>query len=117
MPTFHLVVDEVVPVARHRFRVRVWRRADSQPIVLLSQVQGNVPPDWCSIQLANLGFQTPRLSDTQVFRRSGTPVPQILHYTRAFTKPQVRSRTLWVSEIPAKPLTHRTDVKARTTVS
>jgi hypothetical protein len=54
MPTFHLVVDEVVPVARHRFRVRVWRRADSQPLVLLSQVQGDVPPDWCSSQLANL---------------------------------------------------------------
>jgi len=54
MPTFHLVVDEVVPVARHRFRVRVWRRADSRPLVLLSQVQGDVPPDWCSSQLANL---------------------------------------------------------------
>jgi hypothetical protein len=54
MPTFHLVVDEVVPVARHRFRVRVWRRTDSQPLVLLSQVQGDVPPDWCSSALANL---------------------------------------------------------------
>ena len=54
MPTFHLVVDEVVPVARHRFRVRVWRRADSQPIVLLSQVQSHAPPDWCSSRLANL---------------------------------------------------------------
>jgi hypothetical protein len=54
MPTFHLVVDEVVPVVRHRFRVRVWRRVDSQPLVLLSQVKGDVPPDWCSSQLANL---------------------------------------------------------------
>jgi hypothetical protein len=54
MPTLHLVVDEVVPVANHRFRIRVWRRADSQPLVLLSQVQGDVPPDWCSSQLANL---------------------------------------------------------------
>ncbi|MFI5387267.1 MAG: hypothetical protein ACHQ50_14245 [Fimbriimonadales bacterium] len=54
MPKFHLVVDEVVPVARHRFRVRVWRRADSRPLVLLSQVQGHPPPDWCSSQLANL---------------------------------------------------------------
>jgi hypothetical protein len=60
MPTFHLVVDEVVPVANHRFRVRVWRRADAQPIELLSQVQGHPPPDWHSSQLANLvGFQTP----------------------------------------------------------
>src|SRR5262245_60615895 len=54
MPTFHLVVDEIVPVASHRFRVRVWRRADSQPIVLLSQVNGGVPPDWCSSRLAKL---------------------------------------------------------------
>ena len=51
MPKFHLVVDEVVPVARHQFRVRVWRRADSRPLVLLSQVQGDVPPDWCSSAL------------------------------------------------------------------
>ena len=54
MPTFHLVVDEVVPVASHRFRVRVWRRADSPPLVLLSQVQRHPPPDWCSSRLANL---------------------------------------------------------------
>ena len=54
MPTFHLVVDEVVPVASHRFRVRVWRRADSPPLVLLSQVQSHPPPDWCSSRLANL---------------------------------------------------------------
>jgi hypothetical protein len=54
MPTFHLVVDEVVPVVRHRFRVRAWRRADSQPLVLLSEIQGDVPPDWYSSQLANL---------------------------------------------------------------
>jgi hypothetical protein len=54
MPTFHLVVDEVVPVANHRFRVRVWRCADAQPVVLLSQVKGHPPPDWHSSQLANL---------------------------------------------------------------
>jgi hypothetical protein len=54
MPKFQLVVDEVVPVVRHRFRVRVWRRADSRPLVLLSQIQGDVPPDWCSSAIANL---------------------------------------------------------------
>ena len=58
MPTLHLVVDEVVPVVRHRFRVRVWRRADSPPVVLLSQVPGHPPPDWCSSQLANLVLRT-----------------------------------------------------------
>jgi hypothetical protein len=54
MQTFHLVVDEVVPVATHRFRVRVWRCADAQPLALLSQVQGHPPPDWHGSQLANL---------------------------------------------------------------
>src|SRR4029077_11835051 len=41
-------------VARHRFRIRVWRRADSPPLVLLSQVQSHPPPDWCSSRLASL---------------------------------------------------------------
>ena len=54
MPKFHLVVDEVAPVASHRFRVQVWRRADSLPLVLLSQVKGHPPPDWYNSQLANL---------------------------------------------------------------
>jgi len=54
MPTLHLVVDEVVPVHAHRFRVRVWRGADSPPLVLLSQVHGDVPPDWYSSAIANL---------------------------------------------------------------
>ena len=58
MPTFHLVVDEFVPVASHRFRVRVWRRADSRPLVLLSHVNGGVPPDWCSSQLANFALRS-----------------------------------------------------------
>jgi hypothetical protein len=58
MTTLHLVVDEVVPIARHRFRVRVWRRTDSQPLVLLSQVQRHPPPDWCSSRLANLVFRS-----------------------------------------------------------
>ena len=58
MPTFHLVIDEVLSVTSHRFRVRVWRRADSQPLVLLSQVHGDVPPDWCSSALANLVLRT-----------------------------------------------------------
>ncbi len=54
MPTFHLVIDEIVPVASHRFRVRIWRRADSPPLVLLSQVQSDPRPDRCSSRLAKL---------------------------------------------------------------
>src|SRR5271166_3981219 len=54
MPKFHLVVDEIVAGANHRFRVQVWRRADFQPLVLLSQVHGDVPPDWYSSVIANL---------------------------------------------------------------
>jgi hypothetical protein len=54
MPRFNLVDDEIVAIARHRFRVQVWRRADSQPLVLLSQVPGHPPPDWFSSRLSNL---------------------------------------------------------------
>jgi len=53
MPTLHLVIDEVVPVHPHRFRVRVWRGADLPPLVLLSQILGDVPPDWYSSAIAN----------------------------------------------------------------
>jgi hypothetical protein len=54
MPTFHLVVDEVVPVDKFQFRVRLWREAGFPPLVLSSQVRGHPPPDRRSSQLANL---------------------------------------------------------------
>ncbi len=54
MPTFHLVVDEVVPVDKFQFRVRTWRLAGFPPLVLSSQVRGHPPPDWYSAYLANL---------------------------------------------------------------
>ena len=54
MPTFHLVVDDVVPALRYRYRVRVWRQADYPPIVLSSQIPGHPPPDFYSSLLANL---------------------------------------------------------------
>ena len=54
MPTFHLVVDEVVPVDKFLFRVRLWRESGFPPLVLFSQVPGHPPPDWYSEYLANL---------------------------------------------------------------
>ncbi len=54
MPTLHLVVDEVVPVDTHQFRVRMWREAGLPPVVLSCQVPGHPPPDRCSSQLGNL---------------------------------------------------------------
>ena len=48
MPTFHLVVDELVPVRTNQFRVRMWRQAGFPPLVLSSQVPGHPPPDWYS---------------------------------------------------------------------
>jgi hypothetical protein len=54
MPTFHLVVDEVVLIDKFQFRVRTWRQADFPPIVLSSQVRGHPPPDWRSSLLGNL---------------------------------------------------------------
>ena len=54
MPTLYLVVDEVVPVDKFHFRVRMWRQANFPPIVLSSQVRGHPPPDWYSSLLGNL---------------------------------------------------------------
>ena len=57
MPTFHLVVDEVVPVDKFQFRVRMWREAGFPPLVLSSQIPGHPPPDWYSAYLANLALR------------------------------------------------------------
>jgi hypothetical protein len=65
MPTFHLVVDEAVPVNKFRCRVRVWRQAGLPPLVLSSQLPGHPRPDLCSAFVANfvlrnfLGFSLP----------------------------------------------------------
>jgi hypothetical protein len=65
MPTFHLVVDEVVAADKFQFRVRMWRQADFPPLVLSSQVPSHPPPDWYSSFLANfllrnfLGYRLP----------------------------------------------------------
>jgi hypothetical protein len=74
MPRFHLVVDEIVPAAKFQFRVRVWRRADSQPLVLLSQIKGHPPPDWCSSALANLVLRS--------FLGYSLPVPMFYEVSR-----------------------------------
>src|SRR5262245_4729065 len=86
MPEFHLVVNEIVALANRRFRVRVWRSADSQPLVLLSQVKGHPPPDWRSSQLANLvlrtflGFSLPLPIFFEVSRWNGAPRAFRVHY-------------------------------------
>jgi hypothetical protein len=54
MPTFYLVVDEVVPVDKFQFRIRMWRQAGFPPVMLASQFPGHPPPDWYSEYLANL---------------------------------------------------------------
>ena len=55
MNIFRIFVDEQVVLHKRQFRVRIWRTADSNPsLALLSQVQGSLPPDWYSSQLANL---------------------------------------------------------------
>jgi hypothetical protein len=54
MPTFHLVVDDVVPVDKFQFHMRMWREAGFPAIALSSQVPGHPPPDWYSSLLGNL---------------------------------------------------------------
>ena len=46
MPIFHFVVDEIVPVDKFQFRVRMWRQADFALIVLSSQFRGRPAPGW-----------------------------------------------------------------------
>jgi hypothetical protein len=53
MPTFHLVVGELVLVRVWQFRVRIWRQAGQPPLVLFSQMPGHPPPEYCSSFLAN----------------------------------------------------------------
>jgi hypothetical protein len=54
MPSLHLVVDELVPVDKYQFRIRMWRQAGFPPVVLSSQIPGHPPPDWYSSRLGNL---------------------------------------------------------------
>jgi hypothetical protein len=56
MPTFFLVVDELVPVRMKHYRARIWRQAGSPPLVLSSQVPGHPPPDFCTTRLANVAL-------------------------------------------------------------
>ena len=110
MPTFHLVIDEVVSVDNHQFRVRVWRRADSQPLVLLSQVQGHPPPDWYSSAIANLvvraflGFSATIPTFFEVSRWNGAD--------RAVSG-QLRLRRLQPAPDPRHPLLHPVETLGR----
>jgi hypothetical protein len=58
MPTFFLVVDELVPVRTMQCRVRIWRHTGSPPLVLSSQVPGHPPPDFCTTRLANVALSS-----------------------------------------------------------
>jgi hypothetical protein len=89
MPNFHLVADEIVSVASFQCRVRVWRRVDSPPLVLLSQVKGHPPPDWCSSSLANLVLRS--------FLGYSLPVPtfyEISHWEGQFRAFRVTFETI-----------------------
>jgi hypothetical protein len=65
MPTFHLIVDEAVHVNKFQCRVRVWRQAGLPPLVLSTQIRGQLPPNYCSAFRANfvlrsfLGYSLP----------------------------------------------------------
>jgi hypothetical protein len=99
MPTFHLVVDEVVPVDDFQFRVRMWRQAGFPPLVLSSQVPGHPPPDLRSSQLANLVLRR--------FLGFALPIPVFFELSvccdqsRAF---RVRFETFG---IPFRPILHK----------
>ncbi len=56
---YHLTDDEVIGMRlagrtkESRFRLRIWRRAGSVPVVLVSQIEGQPTPSWATSRLAN----------------------------------------------------------------
>ena len=99
MPTFHLVVGELVPVDSFQFRVRMWRQTRFPPIVLSSQVPGHPPPDWYSSLLENLVIRS--------FLGYALPIPvffelsELSEKTRAF---RVRFETIGCE---LRPILHK----------
>jgi hypothetical protein len=65
MTSFYLVVDELVPVGKFQFRIRMWRQAGFPPLVLYTQVPGQPAPKYYSNYLGNfvlrsfLGYALP----------------------------------------------------------
>ena len=110
MPTLHLVVDELVPVDKFQFRVRMWRQAGFPPIVLSSQVRGHPPPDWYSSLLGNLVLRS--------FLGYALPIPVFFELsvlsekTRAF---RVRYETIGCDLRPIlhKPKLHALETPGR----
>ncbi len=65
MVTLFLVVDEVITFDKFPYRTRMWRQAGFPPLVLFSQIPGQIPPEFHSSFLANfalrnfLGYRLP----------------------------------------------------------
>ena len=104
MTSFYLVVDELVPVGKFQFRIRMWRQAGFPPLVLYTQLHGQPAPKHFSSYLGNfvlrsfLGYALPipvffELSkarkETRAFRvryeTIGSDLRPILHKPR-FTR-------------------------------
>jgi hypothetical protein len=80
MPTFYLVIDELVPARTMHCRVRIWRHAGSPPLVLSSQVPGHPPPDFCTTRLANVALRS--------FLGYALPIPIFFELSRWKEKPR-----------------------------
>ena len=111
MPTFHLVVDEVVPVDKFQFRVRMWRQAGFPPLVLFSQVPGHPPPDWySSVSRQPRAQELPGLSPARSPCSSSSATG--MQQTRAF---RVRYETIGCDLRPIlrKPKSHASETLSR----
>jgi hypothetical protein len=53
MTSFYLVVDEIEPVDKFQFRIRMWRQAGFPPLVLYTQIPGQPAPKHFSSYLGN----------------------------------------------------------------
>ena len=99
MTTFYPVVDELVPVNKFRFRIRMWRQAGFPPLVLYTQVPGQPPPKHFSSYLGNLVLRG--------LLGYALPIPVFFELTGRAKRPgrsgSVTQRWLQLSADPSQP--------------
>jgi hypothetical protein len=99
MPTFHLVVDEAVPVRTFQCRVCVWRQAGLPALVLSSELPGHPPPEYSSSFLANFVLRT--------FLGYSLPVPAFFELSESKGQTRACRVRFEVLGAPLRPVLHK----------
>ena len=85
MPAYSLVVDEAVPVGKHRYHMRIWCTKGRTPYVVTTQIKGDCPPEFHSCWLARravemLHFATPTPLFFEVSKWDDNPQVELVSY-------------------------------------